>query len=388
MDINKLYEYYIVLFYYKNYKDISLLKDKNYDLYKIYNYINEFYYKNFDEYLDISLEENRKNLYTFLNSIFRYNLLNDNLYEAYDYLKDYKDGYIINNFDFLSSIVLDECKHFEEYDAKNISYDLVLLSHEELDNLFKKFLNNIDPSGNYLKIYIKMKENNKIIYLDLLDEFEKDKLKKLLNINGNNYNDFFVRNDNIGSYIILDRKGTIEDFSKLAHEFTHYVTYLNDNTNKEHILLEEFPSMFNELLSNIFLIEEGYSKENVEKVVIDRFKYIYNLSTYASVTNQFLEIYMENNNTIDEQLIKNKMIDGNIINPDSVVGEFVDFVNYFLTADPTSILGTYPYILGNYLSKAYIEEYGKNKNILKLMKDITMNLSNYDVEKIKSKIKK
>ena len=375
MKLEKLYEYYIVLFYLENYHDISVLNEKDYDLDYIYDYVNKLYYDTFNVKLDIGKKENRKKLYEFLNHIFKFYLLKDNIDEFYTILNKDSERFILNNFSKIVEIVEKSYKETELFKDYNIA-KLPNLSYEDLDDYFKEFLIFIDNSYDYLEIYSYIKSHHKIIYLDLLSDNDKNKFKSRLNIVDTKYNDFFLRNERMGGYIVLDRNETIEDFSKLAHEFIHYVTFKKNN-NFNNVILEEFPSIFYETLANIFLIDKGFDKEKVGQIIFDRNKYINNLSYNALNINLFLNIYLKNDFNINEELIK-KEISLN----DFLISKLCDYSNYHFTLNPNRIVNSYPYIIGNYLGNRYINKYLKKDNILNKVKYITDNLPNIDAKEL------
>ena len=369
MNIEKLYEYYIILYYYYNYNDIKKLNDNNYDLDNIYDYVNRFYYDNFDDFLDINNEENKNKLYNFLNDIFRFYLLKNNIEDVYDILNNENDNYILNNLNKITELVEKTYYNTKKYQQDSV-INISRLSHKELDKHFIDYLLSIDNSHEYLEIYNSIKENNRILYLDLLNDDKKNMLKSKLNITDSSYNDFFFRVDGSGGFIILDRKGTIEDFSKLAHEFAHFVTF-NNVKNFENNNLQEFPAIFYEKLANIFLIDRGMDKECVKHIIFDRKKYIHNISFYLSRINIFLNIYIKNNLNINEQLIK-EQIEKCLTNENCII-DLCDFVNYILTVNPDIIRSSYSYIIGDYFSDKYINRYLSGENVLDEMKYITKN---------------
>ena len=240
MDFSKLYEYFIVLFFKYNYKDISSLNKKNYDLDEIYKNIYSFWLSNFDKKLDLSKDEDKEKLFDFLNDIFKYKLLNYCLSELYENLTDNKkDEFMINNLSTLSDIVKNILNEKCDLDYKED--DLPKLTHEELDSYFKEFLLFIDSDGDFLKAYEELKNNDRINYLDELDEKEKKYFKMLFYIEDDSYNNFTMKNNENYSFIVIDRKGNISDFRTLTHEFMHYYINYCNNGKKPLFLLEEFP---------------------------------------------------------------------------------------------------------------------------------------------------
>ena len=63
VDLNKLYENYLILFFEVNYKNTSFISDKKHDYDQIYEYINYFWQAKYGNKLDISKEENKYDEY-------------------------------------------------------------------------------------------------------------------------------------------------------------------------------------------------------------------------------------------------------------------------------------------------------------------------------------
>lgn len=409
MDYSKLYEYFIVLFYKYNYKNISMLDKKDYDLESIYKYIYELWKEYSDEVLDLNKEEDKEKLYDLLNEIFRYELLNDCIEELYDNLTEQrKDEFIINN---LSHI----CETIELIFKNNSSCEVDLsnlpkLSSEDLDMYFKEFLVYIDDSLEYLECYEKMKKDKKIVFFDLLSDKQKKYFKKLLDIKDDDYNTFTMKDK---GFIVIDRKGDISDLRTLTHEFIHYYIYKNSDGKEPYYLLQEFPSIIYEYFANKFLIMKSINKEDVKKLFLFRFNEIDSKKIYLKTINKYLKMYNDNNccvtleddmdqikNIINDFIDKNgideyrkRVKENKIDDPKLIAKDYCDEANFYLVRFPYDLVQNYPYLIGQYLSIHYIEEMTNNKFSLKELKEMTKNISDinpqiiFDVEN-KEKIKK
>ena len=396
MNYTKLYEYYIVLFYKYNFKDIKF-KTK-YNLTEIYKYAYEFWQMNFDSKLDITKAKDKERLFNFLNDIFRYQTLNNGLRDLYKMItEDGKDTFVIDNIIEINDITNQVIKRVSlPEDDENYAK----LSHEELDTYFREFLLSIDESGEYLDVYNQMINSRKVLYFDLVDDARKDKLRKKLGAHNDDNVSFILKNDEKADiYMVLDRKGDISDFRTLAHEFIHYYIDYYNHGKYSHYLLREFPSMFYEQLANKFLHTKGYNIQEVEKLLLYRFKEISDKSVYLSCINKYLRLFCENNFNIDHNIdtarIK-EQIDNyikenglteyeyelkrndNLSNPSKMAIDYCDVANYYLLIDPFMLASNYPYLIGQYLTIYYLDEVDEKRVSLAEIKDITANLPNID----------
>ena len=388
LDFNKLYEYYIILFFEVNYKDTSFLSDKKYDLDEIYNYAIEFWYKCFDEKLDITKDENKDKLFAFLNRIFQYKLLNDNLKLVYNNAtNNEQDNFVVNNFDKIADLVKDNLSEINNYSNIDVG-ELPKLSHVELDKLFTEFLLCIDKSKDMLKTYLELKENNKFIFLDILDKDERHRIKKLLNITDEDYNDYFMRTASGDGFIIMDRQNNIGDLRILAHEFMHYYTFSKNKEAYPNFLVIEFPSIFFEILMCNFLIDKEYDTDKVIKLSGLRLNQINDMSLYAFAVNYYIDLYIKNGEVnkehdldrLKELLIEKKISDKKEFdNLDEVAGNYCDFSNYYLAVDQNILNKSYSYIIGNYLALKHLNKFYQNELSMEEMINITKDLPNIDL---------
>ena len=413
MDFSKLYECFIILFYKHVINDNNQLNKEEYDFNYIYKYAYNFWKEYNSKKLNLSKEEDKEKLFQFLNDTFRYVLLNDCIKKLYLNITDnLKDEFLINNFDKITNITKNIINNNEVFDYNDSS--IPSLSCEELDEYFKELLITIDDSKEYLKTYESLKKENKLLFIDLLDEEAKKEFKRKLNISNKISNNFVFKTKDNDYYLVLDRKGDISDLRSLIHEFIHYYIMVS-NSNEPYYLLDEFPSMFYEYIANKFLLTKGYNEEDINKLYLYRFKEISNKSSHLISVNYYLELFYRNSFNITHEddmekiketitnfiekygieeykkkLEKNK----NLNNYDKTANLSCDIANLYLVSDMYNLVLNYPYLIGHYLSLHYVEELSDNKINLKDMKKITKNLSNIDpniileIDKKKKSLKK
>ena len=372
-----------------------------------YKELNEFWKYNFNEELNLDDDDDKDKLYKLVNDLFKYELLNDNLETTFeDFVKSEKDNYIVKNIDKIIEIIenqFDDVKELDTYEKREMPY----LSKENLNKYFIDFLNFVDDSGEYAQIYEELKNSGRLFFLD--EDERKEKLLKALGTYDKNYENFFWKGEHNGGFVFITRHDNIDDFKALAHEFIHYVTYFKNNDDRCSNLLLEFPPMFYEMLATNYLLNKGYKQEDVISTTMNRFKYIYDESSYMANINSYLKLFLNKNDRITEkddinmrkvQLdnYKNKIgedkykrfIDNSEdeITPEALASSFCDYANFYISINPCILSNTYPYIIGNYLACKYIRKAYRDREVLKEMKDITVNLPNISAEDIFNDIDK
>jgi hypothetical protein len=203
--------------------------------------------------------------------------------------------------------------------------------------------------------------------------------------------------------LIIDRKGDISDFKNLAHEFTHYLTrHYNSNFfngNRECDLICEFPNIYYEILANQFLMSKGYKSEDVAACSAYRCNLIYNTSENFGVVNDYFEMYKDLGeitrkedisrrrieidnyaNKVGYDRFKELLKDDKTINDPALMADmFSESCGIILFSIPDVMKQGYSYIIGYYLACKYLARTVKNQEVLKEMKDITMNLPNINL---------
>ena len=402
VDLDKLYKYYIILFFEVNYKSTSFVSENKYDYNKIYDYINNFWYQNNGYKLDISKDEDKVKLYDFLDDIFRYNLLNDNLKLVYDTSTDNgKNEFLVNNFLKMTSIAQTIMLDIKDYTDVEIK-DLTKITNVELDKLFSEFLLQIDSSKEMLKMYNCLKEESRFILLDILDEEEKNRIKQRFNINQDEYNDYFLLIEDSEGFIILDRKHNIQDLFTLIHEFIHFYVFNNNKDNRPNFLLQEFPSIVFETLMCNFLIEKGFDIEQIGKLSCYRLNHLNSMSHIVSAISYYMSLYLKNGsvskeldieqtnkkvmkliNTIGEDGYKKLKEENNIIDDlYKISKDYCNFTNYYLSVEPKIIKNGYAYVIGYYLATNYLNKFYKNEITLDEIVEITKNISKINIDEL------
>ena len=402
-DSESYYLAYLSIFFLTHYNDTIVFEKYGFDEHDAYKALYDLFRKKYDVDLDIEDETIRNILFDFSKTIFRYKQLNDNLKNAIEYFNNKEESsYIKDNFDLIIDIISDEFNEIvgmNNYEERALPY----LSHEDLDKYFTEFLSVMDKSGTYNKIYEDIKD--KIIYLDTKTKEEKDEIIRSFGYDPEEkeYDNLFQRVNDKG-YILLTRKENIDDMRNLAHEFIHYVTFLYNKDINLYSIDIEFPSMFYENLAVNFLSSKGYSLDDIENSVFNRFKYIYDQSSIISNVNCYLEMYKNTGGHItfeDDLAFRKRQIENykKIIGKDRydyliesgqekefdpaiVAGDLCDYANGYMTINQDILTLTYPYIIGHYLACRYVKEGAVDPSILEEMVYITKNLPNIPKEQL------
>lgn len=158
------------------------------------------------------------------------------------------DVFLVHNINEITALIQDVFtrKLIESGQTKDTKVSLENITFAQYDRLCKEYLIKIDPSLKWLKIYLASQENGNIKYL-------KDGVGKWESLNKDGIN-----------IINAPLTGTIEDVVSTIHEFSHYIV-LENLQEGESIprTLAEFPSLFFEENIYAFLLEKGYSKEQI-----------------------------------------------------------------------------------------------------------------------------
>ncbi len=394
LDTDKIYGYYIALYNSVILGDNTYFERYNINEEEAYRYINLFVQN--DSYL--TSKEGREKLFNFADALFRYRLLEDRvLYLSYDLNKKDTKEYIKDNSEKLNEIISEmylKTKVYENLEVKN----LPKLSHEDLDKYFEEFLLLIDPDREFLNDYRQLLRQNKIVYLDEKSDEYKENIYKKYNIKDRSNVNFFVVDPDDDYHLYYTRNGDISDFRCLIHEFIHFLTYCYRNS-KCNPVMKEFPSIFYELLGNVFLQNKGYSSIDTAKCSALRYKdtfysvYMYGLFKY------YVDMYNENGSLSREEDVDRR--NNQILNYIDMVGnekfsedlkQDEDADNPLILADefskkainlsyvyPDVLLEGYCYGVGTYLAdgflKKIINKEEKLEYVLEYMNYITRNLS-------------
>lgn len=340
-------------------------------------------------------DKNKKFIYEWLRRKVGYDLLNIMLEQSVDYLTgNYQNKhsyFVLDNLQSISDVIKLQIKD-SLLDINKQMVSASLVDKNKTEELFVSFLKHIDPSLEWLNLYYDAKSNGNIIYLDeltdkekqeTLKKFEMDEFKDIngcVHINGN-------------QYIWLTRVNTTEDFISLLHEFIHYIVDLKNNSRDIPHVLVEFPSIFYELYSHKFLLEQGFSEEELNLLKAKRM----NNSLYgaSSITEIFevIKMFLKNGEITERMLVDkhNKSINNaKTILLDNTVNKVFKKNNENLThyQIETKVWENitekiikklkyayvwYPYIVGTYFSNRALENLDAYSLIK--MKYITENFS-------------
>lgn len=344
-------------------------------------------------------DKNKKFLYEWLRRKVGYVLLNSMLEHSIEYLTgNYQNKhsyFVLDNLSSISDVIRLQIKD-SLIDMNKKMASVSVINKEKTEELFVSFLKYIDPSLEWLNMYYEAKLNGNIIYLDELTDEEKDKtLKKFemdkfedlngcVHINGNHY-------------IWLTRVNTTEDFCSLLHEFIHYVVNQKNNfRNIPHILVE-FPSIFYELYSHKFLLEQGFSEEELNLLKARRMSNsLYGATGIAEIFD-VIKLFLKNDKVTERKLcdkyiksvnnaksvLLDEMADKVFKKNDEILTHYQvetkvweNIVEKIIKKlDYTYIW--YPYIIGTYFTNKAIEKSDEFSMIK--MKYITENISSLNV---------
>lgn len=241
----------------------------------LYNYLNS------DE-----KEQVEEDVFTWLESTYRYHLLNYLLVQQLPLLSrdvfskfeiDEKEG--IAWFQNLSRKVLEELNPVDE--ELKITYPI---SRKETITLFREFLMQIDPTLELLYQGISMEFNH-----DLVTSKDNSRVKNIKSIQESPNKAMVTFTKSREKIVYVPWTNTLQDIYSLVHEFFHYIEESNSNIYQSDNPICEIAPIFFELLLLDFLKEKGYPEEEVEKLrqnrEIDTLNDSQNLLSYM----QFLE---------------------------------------------------------------------------------------------------
>ena len=308
------------------------------------------------------LEENRLDV---LNKLIEKLFYQFNNCEKIDDMElDNRDIYFINNIDLIINII----KEQEDYVIDNIEEDIELpkMTKEEVYYYTTEILNEIDPSGEWLDIYLNSIKNNHIIYLNDFNSDEITRIKSALGLVGiNDIDNVCLHFNDKERFLFLKYNGDISDVVLTIHELIHYISFEYDNVREALPMVREFPSIFYELYSLYYLSTLGYDKEIIKGINNNRLFDIYSSIDESRDIIDYLNIYI-NDGKIMDYISKNKC----------------DKCIEILNNDSYIVFKTYPYIVGSYLARKAISKIKEDKTLFDMIKYITKNLSKIDVDDI------
>ena len=346
----------------------------------------------FDELSNFLKYRNDKELiFEWLKQTQRFNTYNYLLEIASNYLKEY-DFYFFDNINEIFSKMNE--KNFDYVlSSEDLNYKLQKVSEEDFENIFFGFLDKIKAPKEWKKIYIDLKNNNRIIFEESKDGKDNSKC--------------FIDNDGIRK-IKVTTDGTVNDFISFVHEFIHYISLQKDMPP---FSLLEFSSIYYERVAAIHLINIGFD-ENIIKSVIenrnknnfgkyyDLFGILLDMCRYNKKGNiiredkiELLKKATEATNECVENLINIFLEAGNptdelqsLIIKDCDFGKKVDdecdyYIMEFIK-NGLLVLDGYQYLTDSYLADSVLEKEDDDDTIFDKMVFITENLSDFNIETI------
>lgn len=286
---------------------------------------------------------------------------------------------------------MSEVIYLERLQADNKNFTTIQtiprnISKEQTISLCKIFL--AETNSSWLTLFNKLVDSNSII------ENRKDpRIKKAIRPQ-NTWQSIKENNEN---YIFALWQENITDPISLIHEFSHYITSVNNNDREDYHEFEEFPSIFFEKQMKNFLEKIGYSKDLTntwelyrEDSIIENanncFSYIYLLKTL--IHNKKL--------TIDDKLLWINMIEESKkqIDPDYDIEKdyqtskenlaweegYDEFEN--LRTNELEIIESYSYIIGAYYATKLEERVTMDNDIIPKMIKITEQLPDLSSQQI------
>ncbi len=244
---------------------------------------------------------------------------------------------------------------------------LTPLSEEELKELFKRFLKEIDPTEELIQLFEEGIQKNRIHFYESQDPVDE--------------NESVVKTPGI---ITLYCNGCMNDFRILAHEFAHYLLMNKGDIPK--FSLSEFLSIFLELEAVDFLERNGLSQEECEAIRNIREKSL--LDIYTGVTELFIQIdekkkgigltaewiYQTLREFYDQKEEEFSIEDAKTLMDDYTID---------LVQEGSKLMERPTYLVGYYYAKKLQEEKDKYQKF-----DFILNhMSEYDMERLEQELK-
>lgn len=228
------------------------------------------YRTNFNELADfLKCRHNSEDIFNWLKETQRFTTYNYLLEIVSNYLREY-DLSFFNNIDEIVSKMTEESMAAALSLPNESDYDLPKMSLENIERMFFDFLDVIRAPEQWKNIYIKLKNENNILFEESIDGLEHSEVFK--DIDG-------VRK------IRVTIDGTINCFVSFVHEFMHYVSLQG---NMPPFSLFELPSIYYEKVAANYLVQIGYDKNIIKQVIRDRNQN--NLDIYSSLFGLLIDI--------------------------------------------------------------------------------------------------
>lgn len=356
--------------------------DSNLSLEKCY-LITALAYYNFDmnKILELSTnfnEKEKEKLKLWLQEKTRYQALNILQETIFNYLKAY-DEELENNLDSILKVITSKSNEWacdKALDLSLIINDLPKLDLYTLDRLFINFLTSINVPQSWLNTYSFLKENGLITY-----NFTDDK-------NSNNSCCYFDKDTNTWK-IKIDFTGDIKSFVTLSHEFAHYIS--TRKGKEQSLIIRELPSIYLENLACHYLETLGYSKKDINNIILSRKRnnlYIYGdaISILEGINKQI------NTGKLTKEDLMQPFIEANAIlkenSPDKDFFTDIDEIAAFICDDKIDTIlskgalafNGIQYVISTIIAQELLNS--KNPDTHIKMLNLTENLSHYNLQKV------
>lgn len=370
----ELYElYYLILICYIKGEEVV-----SYDMIQVWKRIGDKYFDETGKMLDIYDEDERICLFNWMREKTRYQLLNALIYDMVIKFIDVegngidnRDEFFINNVYIMNDIM--SC----DYQLNNQENNLSKLNKTKTIDIIKEILLEIDSNGEWLRIYEEALLNDKIVYLNELNNNQEKELRDKLGITSLKYvdNSCLSIGKNKEWYIFLRYTGTIIDISTTIHEIVHYINKYYDESKREKPLLREFPSIFFELYALNYLKKIGYGANELAYIYNERLSDTHMVINDTRITSYYLKMFIDNN--IITEKIDNEL--NNEINCFGNNKRNCDKVIKDLIANPYFFFERYPYIIGNFLANKAMRNIDNDDQLIAMIRYITERLSRINV---------
>ena len=364
MDLSELY--YIVLYSNKYGEEETLC-----DIDMVYEEIGKRYYEENNVYVNDSdvlfnwLKEKAKYLLLDDMMLHMFNGLIKNDEEDNEIKLRYADPFFVSNILELRNIML---KYGKTINENKEEIKLSKMKDYQVANMVRDILSEVDPSLEWLNIYEEMINENRILYVNLLTDKQREILEGKLGVDLNHEdgNFFIYLKATNEAYVLLNYTGTIADVATTIHEVIHYISRYKNNFEEEEPILREFCSTFFELYAYNYLEKMGYDKKEISMINKDRTNNVVRYLDDVLIICDYLIMFMMNAKVSKEY--------DAVINND----ERVDRCTNTLIENPYLLSCYYPYFFGNYLATKGIEQMENDKFLLSVVKYITDKLPGMD----------
>lgn len=332
--------------------------DINIDLCNLFAAL-EYYKNDVYEILKYLKRENKEEISNWVKEEKIYDIYNLLIKKSSNYIEK-NEPILDKNMDVLHDLLFDE-KYDYLYNEKELpKIKLPKIKEEEFENLFKEFLKHIKAPKTWYEEFDKLNKADKIEF-----NFTEDSQDL----------SHYIKGEKENNKIIISTKNTIECFVAFIHEFIHYLS----SSNQKYKSLEEFPSIFYEMLAADFISKKydqelkcserrkhnnNYIKNYLQEVIFDIISYRETNQIDKKANNENMKKSILDNSNIDEEQYDLYCR----LNCES-------HINRYLKYD--SIIEGYQYIIGTKLSCDEIENIDERK--LQKMAYVVENKDKYDL---------